>query len=195
MKKITTILFILMLIQGVKTNGQRINEGIFLSATDFVNEKVSYANVGGEKYRLTVNRLFQPSSIKVHLDGKVISIKKDDVYGYRDKNGTIFRFIRQTPYKISNPGNELLLYSSTALIVGHRENHYVTSYFFSAGADAPVFPLSKWNLSLVLYKNINFLQLLNLYFQCDTDLTAFDNTNKIYLLNRVYEQSKSAMAN
>jgi hypothetical protein len=174
---------------------QKANEGIYLSANDFTNGKISFANPQiDKKYKMHLNEAFDASSIKIIIGDSIIKINKDSFFGYRDKKNNCFRFYNKVAYKIMNPAEKIILYSNTSLVGGFRNNHRVTNYFFSADAYSPVYPLSKWNLKTILFKDIRFHELLDVYFKSDDELTVHDGLNKIYLLNRVYDESKQALS-
>ena len=170
---------------------QNTNEGIYLSAGDFTKGKLSFRNAPGEnKYRLHLNVIFNTALVKVTNQGSVIELKKDSIYGYRDKGNNCFRFFKKDAYKIINPTEKILLYSRTISVGSPRNIHSVTYYFFSANAGSAIYALSKLNLKLVLYNDLRYHELLDTYFHSDEDLTAYDSINKEYSLNRIYDLSK-----
>ena len=123
----------------------------------------------------------------------VIKLNKDSIFGYRDKKNTCYRFYNKVAYKIINPSEKILLYSTTSLEGIPRNRHNVTNYFFSANPDSPLYALSKWNLKTVLYNEVLFHELLDVYFESDKELIAYDRMNNVYLLNRIYELSKQKL--
>ena len=169
---------------------QRVNQGVYLSANDFTNGKISFVNNQREKYKLYLHEVFKTSSIKIIIGDSIIKLNKDSIFGYRDKKNTCYRFYNKVAYKIINPSEKILLYSTTSLEGIPRNRHNVTNYFFSANPDSPIYTLSKWNLKTVLYKDVLFHELLDVYFESDKELIAYDSFNKIYTLNRIYELSK-----
>ena len=172
------------------------SEGVYLSAYDFTNSKISFFNNQiNKKYKLCLREFFNAASIKIIIDDSIIKLNKDSIFGYRDKKNICYRFFNKVAYKIINPSEKILLYSKTSLVGGpkNRSNN-VTLYFFSENANSPIYRLSKWNLKTILYKDVLFHELLDVYFQSDKDLTAYDSYNKIYLLNRIYEISKQAIS-
>ena len=140
-----------------------------------------------------MHEVFNTSSIKVVIGDSVIKLNKDSIFGYRDKKNTCYRFYNKVAFKIINPSEKILLYSTTSLEGIPRNRHNVTNYFFSAKPDSPIYALSKWNLKTVLYKEVLFHELLNVYFESDKELIAYDRMNNIYLLNRIYELSKQKL--
>jgi hypothetical protein len=171
------------------------NEGVYLSANDFTNGKVSYGhNNTNNKYEFHLHEISFKTPIKIILDNTIVKLNKDSVYGYRDKKNTCYRYFNKGIFKILNPSEKFLLYSNSSVEDGPRNIHRVRNYFFSADATSPIYLLTKWNLKIVLFKDIYFHELLDVYFQGDDELTAYDEINKIYLLNSVYEMSKQSIS-
>jgi hypothetical protein len=174
---------------------QKGNEGIYLSTNDFTNGKISYShNITDGKYKFCLHDISFKSHIKIIAGNKIIRVNKDSVYGYRDKENTCYRFYNKGTFKILNPSEKIILYSNTSLVGSPRNIHRLTNYFFSADAASPIYQLTKWNLKMALDKDVYYHELLDVYFQDDDELTAYDSFNKIYLLNRVYDGSKQTLS-
>lgn len=170
---------------------QVATEGVYLSAEDFNNGKISYGHSQPDKkYRFCAHLFFNTSTIKIVSGTSVTRLKKDSVFGFRDNKNSVYRIINKEAYRIFNPGEKILIYSHTSFENELRHGHYVTNYFFSAGAGSPMYTLSKENLKTVLSGDISFHQLLDIYFNSDDDLQAYDSLNQMYRLNRVYQLSR-----
>jgi hypothetical protein len=170
---------------------QKAKEGVYLSANDFTNGKISYShNITDNSYKFRLHDVSFKSLIKIVTGNKVIKLSKDSIFGYRDKMDVCYRFYNKVAYKILNPAEKILIYSSTSITGEPKNIHRVTNYFFSENVGSPLYTLSKWNLKRVLSKDISFQILVDVYFPGDKDLIAYDNLNKRYLLNRVFELSK-----
>jgi hypothetical protein len=170
---------------------QNANEGIYLSANDFTKGKLAFENAPGEtKYKLHLNEIFNSAVVKVTMQGSVIELKKDSIFGYRDMDNNCFRFYKNDAYKIINSTEKILLYSQTISVGSPRNIHFVTNYFFSENAGSAIYSLSKLNLKAVLYNDVRFHELLDIYFHSDDELTSYDSINKVYNINRIYDLSK-----
>jgi hypothetical protein len=174
----------------MKLNAQKVSEGVYLTANDFTQGKVSYANNNQKKYSLRLHEAFHGSTIKVIIGDSAITLKKGSIYGYRDQLNNSYRFLNNVAYKINNPSEKILLYSIVTTDGGHKSLHNVTRYYFSSNATAPLYPLTKWNLKTVLSEDLAFNKLVDVYFHSDDELIAYDTTSKMYQLNRVYDLSK-----
>jgi len=194
MKSLFLIIPFLLFNLNSKLIAQKINEGIYLSANDFTNNKISFVNnPTNKKYKFHLYEIFNTSSVKIIIDDKTITLNKDSIFGYCDDKNISYRFYKKAVYKIINPAEKILLYSKTSIEGTTKNHHSVTKYFFSETANAPIYSLSKLNLKTVFDKNAYFHELLNVYFESDNELTSYDGANKIYLLNRIFEESKQQM--
>jgi hypothetical protein len=177
--------------RDAKLIDQKAKEGVYLSGEDYANGKISFSqSLTDGKYKFHLNEVSFKTPIKIVTGHNVIKLDKDSIFGYRDKKNVCYRFYNKVIYKILNPDEKILLYSTTSMTDEPKNIHRITNYFFSRNAESPLYPLSKWNLKTVFYKNAYFNVLLDVYFPGDEDLTAFDNGHKNYLLNRVFEISE-----
>lgn len=182
------IFFVLLSVNNCY-KAQNAIEGLFITAADFNSGKLSYQKIPGKKYKLKVHELINTSTIKVIISDSAITLKKDSVFGYRDKMNKIYRFSKNTKYQIINPNEKtILLYSSTAL--GDQKNiQPKINYFFSADANSAIYKLTRYNLKTVFSNNVSFTELLDVYFSSERILTEYDNFSKAYTLNKIEKLS------
>jgi len=193
-----SIIIILIFLFGFCTGliGQKINEGVYLSANDFKNGKISYAdNHSKEKYKLYLNEIINTSLVKIIKGDSIILLKKDSIFGYRDEENNCYRFYNKNAYRIINPSERILLYSRISLDGVPKYSHFVTNYYFSVNINSPLYPLTKKYLKEVLFNDVLFNVLLEVYFKNDNELIEYDKLNKIYILNHLYELSKKQAIN
>ena len=180
---------------GVNNNIKKINEGVYLTVNDFLNNKISFVkSQTDKKYKLSINEIFNSSVIKIKIGNSVIKLNKDSVYGYRDKNNNCYRFYNKAEFKIINSSENFILYSKTSNVGGARSSQTVTNYYFSERNNPVIYQLSKSNLKKVFWKEVSFIELLNNYFESDKDLISYDNTTKTYRLDQVYNLSKQKIS-
>jgi len=191
MKKLVLIIHILILGLAIGLNAQNINQGVYLSANDFTSGKISYINENGnEKYKFYLHEFLNASTIKIIKGDKIIKLKKDSIYGFRDKNNNSYRFYKNDEFKIINHSSNIILYSKSTLEGDLKNKHLVLIYYFSATADSPVYELTKWNLKSVFINDVPFQKLLDVHFQSDNELSAYNSQSKTYDLNHIYDISK-----
>lgn len=163
--------------------------GIYLTAEDFENEKISCTKIEKYKYRLKVNNLFRPNTIKVIIGDTVFKFSKDSIFAYRDNEKNTYRLYNRNEYQILNSHEHILLYGLTVPI--HAKGFQTaTSFYFSAGSHSNIFPLSKINLKKAFPSEATFHELIDMYFTCDAQLMSYDTFYKVFKINRIYELNK-----
>jgi hypothetical protein len=189
MKK--SVLIFPFMVFGLSTilDAQKVNEGVYLSAKDFTSGTISYENnQSNQNYKLYVHDSFKKSTIKIISGDKTTVLNKDNVFGYRSSDNSFYRFYNRDQYKIINHSEKILMYSLSTTEGAPRNIHRVTNYYFSKDATSALYPLTKQNLKIAFANDPKFIELVNTYFELDAELYAYDSTQKMYNLNRTYEQ-------
>lgn len=89
---------------------QKDSSGIYKTADDFQQRKLSYAiNYKTENHKIKDNLFFNGGDIKVNHGGETYTLPKSETYGFRSTKGEVFRFVDNKEYKILNPGEDLLM--------------------------------------------------------------------------------------
>lgn len=164
---------------------QQTLPGIYLSAEDFQNNKVSYQKEKGKTFQLRLNELFDSPKLKIVRGKNKITLLKDSVYGYLDKEGSTFRIYRHISYRILNPRAGLQLYSRSALS-GYKGG-INQLYFFSRSVNGTIYPLNTAYLKEVFSDNKIFCELLDLYFKNEEDLITYDSVSHHYKLEQILQ--------
>lgn len=171
---------------------QKDSSGIYKTAKDFQNRKLSYAiNYKKEKYAVHSIYdyvLFNDSIINVNHYGTYYTLRKSDTYGYRSVKGEEFRFVDNKVYKILNPGEQLLLYAYQHPFHSPKEAaKYPPVYFFSV--DAVTFPqlLTIANLKAAFPNDHKFHNALNSQFKEDNQLYNYDSIHNMYKINWIFQ--------
>jgi len=163
-------------------------QGIYLLESDFVNHKISYSPVEGKKYKFHLNEFANSLFINIVICDSTFKFYKDSVFGYRNKEGICFRFYQKNSYEIISLTQEIVLYKQV-IKSGLKNSEYYTNYYFSVNTNSPLQPLSKWNLKNAFFTNNEFHELLDMYFNNDSDLCKYDNFYQTYKLNTVLKKS------
>ena len=169
---------------------QNESEGVYLSANNYTIGKVSYSNnCPGRKHQLCLNEFSNSSSISIKIGDSVITLAKDAIFGFRDKQGKNYRFYKKSVFEILNPAEQILLYKNSLEVGSPKSKTLVINYYFSENAASPIYPLTKHNLGIVFGNDVHFMELLNMYFHFDNELTVYDSLHKVYFLNCVFKES------
>jgi hypothetical protein len=170
---------------------QKDSSGVYITADDFKNRKLSYAiNYKTEKHKIKTYVLFKGNTIKIRHQGITYDLKKSETYGYRDTKGREFRFIGEAEYTILNPGEQLLMYVyQHPAHSGKEADKYPPTYFFTIDAAGMPQPLTKANLKAAFPDNHTFHDKMDAQFKNDKDLTDYDRFHKMYKLSWLLKNS------
>lgn len=192
-QKISFLAAIGLLAISMNATAQKDSSGIYQTADDFRNHKLSYAiNYKTEKHKINDYLLFDATQVKVKHHGTTYTLDKSTTYGYKSTTGEVSRFVGNESYKILNPDEDLLLYLHTTPVsplvdpTKKVEEHY---YFSKDAASSPV-DLTIGNLEKAFPENSKFLASLDKYFKKDEQLTTYDTKRKMYTLNRLLQLSR-----
>ncbi len=164
--------------------------GIYLTYSDFDSARIAFVKKENLKYKFRVDNLFNESYVKVVIGDSTFKFHKDSIFGYRDCNNVNYRFYNKKNYRIINPTESILLYSITTL-VNPKGNQTAISYFFSVNTSSTIYPLTKLNLKRSFSNDSNFHELIDMYFNNDADLLAYDSFYNQYKINRIYQIKQS----
>jgi hypothetical protein len=182
------IALIVGLLIHLNVNSQAV-VGIYLTAQDFKSGYLSFSKKD-DSCKVRVRSASERKKIKIKCGGTVRYLNKDSVYGYKDKEATVFRFYHRTCYKLKNPDEEILLYE---VQVSNPDKYEpaIVSYYFSRDFSSPVYPLTINNVLRVFSENKRFTNMVELRYKYDSDLLEYDSYHKKNLLNCLLETSKN----
>lgn len=185
------IIAIAALFFTLNAHAQKDSSGIYKTAEDFQNRKLSYAiNYKTEKHRINDNLLFNESGIKVRHQGMLYSMKKKETYGYRDTKGIDYRFMDNKAYKILNSNRSLNLYVFQSLSNPNKGTAvYIPRYYFSKDLTSAPQSLTKENVKSAYPNNHKFHDAIDASFTDDKELAQYDSFHKMYKLNHILEMN------
>lgn len=187
MNRISIAFFVLLICNCLSIRSQGVL-GIFLSAEDFRNGKLSFSKTQDSKCKIKVHSGSTRKKIYIKCGKESIFLSKDSVYGYKDNGGLIYRFYKGVDYNLINPEEEIQLYEIQVSGPTKYEPP-VVNYYFSANSSGPLYALNIYNVLSVFSHNQRFCELVELRFRYDSELLEFDSYHKKYKLNRLLELS------
>lgn len=190
MKTRSFILLRVILLLSLRNSTLAQKTGIYLTNSDFDSSKVAFVKVGKLKYKLRVDNLFNESIVKVVIGDSTFKFLKDSIFGYRDEANVNYRFYNKKTYRILNPKEGILLYNITTMI-NTKGNQTAVNYYFSVTASSAIYPLTKLNLKRAFPNDSNYHELIDMYFNTDSDLLAYDSFYNQYKINRIYKIKQS----
>ena len=170
-----------------KTVAQSTVCGLYLTADDYHNQKLSFKTSGNDGNSIKFNEFLGSGRIVVVYNGKKQVVYKSAVYGYRSNNSD-YRYFNNIPYKIIDD-RDFYLYSSPKMVQQGKWSKCVDSYYFSNTAIADVKPLSIKNLQSAYADNPRFRYMLESHFATDNALTVYDPSVNEYKVKYLYEHS------
>lgn len=190
MKTRSFILLGIILLLSLRNSTLAQNTGIYLTYSDFESARIAFVNKGYLEYKFRVDNPFNESIVKVVIGDSTFKFLKDSIFGYRDYNNVNYRFYNKKTYRILNPKEDILLYSITT-IVNPKGKQTAINYYFSVTASSAIYPLTKLNLKRAFPNDSNFHELIDMYFNTDSDLLAYDSYYNQYKINRIYQIKQS----
>jgi hemin uptake protein HemP len=172
---------------------QKDSSGIYKTAEDFKNRKLSYAiNYKTEKHKINSYVLFKGNTIRVKHQGVTYNLKKSETYAYRNTKGEEYRFIGEAEYSILNPGESLLIYMyQHPAHSGKEADKYAPAFYFTSDAAGKPQALTKENLKAAFPDYHKFHDALDANFKRDNELYAYDRFHKMYKLNWIMKNYKN----
>lgn len=165
-------------------------KGVYLNGSDFAKGKIAFS-CDQKKCKIKLREFPYRTKAKIHYGDSSFTLKKDSIFGYKDKSGSCFRFFNKRIYSILNQGESILLYSLTRSNGTPKDPQTFTTYYFSKNSESEIKALSLKNITDSFIEDKAFTYLLEIYFRTDNDLIEFDPIHKKYKLNRLFEISKN----
>lgn len=193
MKKINLIIIFAggLCILNLHSLGQN-SSGIYKTATDFQEGRLTYGiDCKTEKHKIKLNDFFNTPYLSVKHNDSTIKLYKKDIFGYRFSNGEIYRTKGKREYKVLNYGESTIIIYRRNISRPPAGRTNVTNYYFSKDVFSPVEKLTFENLKAAFPDQDKFHEQLKARFKYNTDLASFDTIHKIYLINWIYQNTKT----
>ena len=187
MKNKKQILILLLLVLSLDTDGR--SNGIYKTFSDYKNNTLTYESECPKgKTKIHIHDFFwNMATIKVVGDGKKYTLKKDELYGYRDCNNNVYRFYNNMEYRITEAGN-IYIYIQKENTAQNKNNKVVDVYYFSKGPDGEILSLTLDNLKKAYKSNDIFLDLLDKFFSAG-DVCVYDAVHSTFKVNYVFSKT------
>jgi len=183
-------LLLLGMVCAITVSAQTSNlAGIYKTANDYVNHKLSYSYECGSKAgSIKVNDFFSSPTVVVKADGKKYSLLKSEIFGYQDCNNKNYRFYNGKVYEILDT---LGFYIYTTLVSEQTQkaSFPVKKYFFSAKASTAPQALSLQQLEDVFAANTKFRYSVAAQFTSNNKLLECDSFLHCYKLKYLFVES------
>jgi hypothetical protein len=186
LKIILTVLLVLSFSSYAKSPS-----GIYMTISDYKNNRLTCESecVDQPQHKnIHIHDFFwNMPNIRVKCDGKKLTYKKSQLYGFRDCKNNVYRFYDNTEYRIAEAGN-IYIYVQEKNIAQSKGYKVVNAYFFSTTADSEIIPLTLSNLKKAYKNNDKFHDLLDQYFNAG-GVCVYDTQHNTFKINYVYSKT------
>ena len=166
--------------------------GVYLTAGDYEAGRLSFeSNSQSKGHKLEIHDVRNKPYIDVTHDAEKRRYAKNELFGYRAKDGRDYRFVGNLEYRIAE-AKELYIYIHDVSIPQGRTHRTVHEYYFSVGAKGAVQALTLPNLKQAFPDNHRFHDLLDATCGSDRGLMEYDTFHKMYKVNRLLIASRES---
>ncbi|HTD41680.1 MAG TPA: hypothetical protein VK671_13720 [Mucilaginibacter sp.] len=187
MKTIKLLIPALLMVVFVQNSFAKQKIGLYLTAEDFSNHKLSYESDGSNGNKILLHAIFGGYKVVVVQNGKKHFFSKNEIYGYR-LNDQDYRYFNNSAYRIIDTKG-FYIYGYCKLIPAGKGLKQSESFYFSSKTDDDIKPLTMDNLQAAFSKNTRFLYTIQGFFKTDNELTSYDTSLKEYKLKYLYAQT------
>ena len=168
----------------------RGQSGLFMSHNDFKTNSLAHqmaCNNNRHNKNIHLHDFFgNMPTITVNDSGRKYTLKKNDVYGFRDCDKEVYRFFGNEVYHIVEAGDlYIYIYTQTQNIAQSKGFKVVNNYYFSNSGNGKILRLTKENIRSEFSSNQKFLDLLDQYF-ANEEIHTYDKDHKTFKVNYVY---------
>ena len=170
-------------VSAVTTSAQTRTSGIYMSAADYAAQRLSWeGDCQSSSNKLNLHNVLVRPYVDVSNERENKRFLKMEIYGARTCSGREYRFGDDRDYEVRERG-PIPIYTFRV-----RSGKYGRPevYFFSAGPAGTVQQLKKDNLKRAFSENPRFLEALEKTFSSDSKLNRFDDSHKMFVINRLW---------
>ncbi|THU39179.1 hypothetical protein FAM09_11730 [Niastella caeni] len=185
----TIFMALSFVVSGMALNAQ---SGVYLTQTDFENNRLTYAtNAVSDETKIRFNEFIEKPFIIVKHNGEKIHLFKDEIYAYKNKNN-IVRTWNFTPYYFLEKGH-VWIYYKDVYTSQPKGTQRVRKYFYSTHGKGEILPLTVHNLKRSFPNNNLFHLHLDAQFRSDAELAHYDNFANMRKVNYLLEKTTTAL--
>lgn len=160
------------------------NDGVYLSAEDYRQNKLSYPLSKHDK--LYLHEFLEGKNVTLRYEGKKVKLPKSSIFGYQWQ-GQNFRLYHNVSYRILDTTG-FILYTREKLIPANKGFKESASYAYSLDLQQEPSALSMENLDLSFSSAAGFRYALQCNFKTDEELSSYDSLSHQYKIQYLYHQ-------
>jgi len=170
----------------VQAQTSKSQSGLYMSAADYQNNKLSFAGYDGKAHKIRLKDLWGSRNLEVVHDGQKYRFHKDKVFAYQDSKRRVFRFFNNysNEYQILE-NKTVVIYSMKVNETASKGIRSVTRYFFSVSLDGDIIPLTLEKIKDAFPDDHKLHDELDKFFRKDEELISYDRRHQSYRINHV----------
>lgn len=163
--------------------------GLYMSADDYRKDKLTYeSDCHNRSAKIRLHDMLGGSpKLTVVQDGKKIEHHKSEVFGFRDCDGSVYRFYNNGKYRVVDSGN-VFIYTHEENVSAGKGFKVEKVYYFSTTANGDIIPLTMADLQKSYADNDKLITLLS-ELQNSSGLLAYDHIHSRYMINTIYREA------
>lgn len=173
-----------------QSNAQKQSKGLYLTYTDFLNHKLSYAenpaNPNGNK--IAIHEFIGMGKVTVTSNGKKLVFEKSKLFGYHDEEGNDYRFADSKAYQVIDTDG-FYIYSYDKLVQQGKGPKPTRVYYFSKTINGQLVPLTFRNILNAFPENPKFRYMVEVASIYNVKPDAYDNEMNAYKIKELYTAS------
>jgi len=168
--------------------GSHRTSGIYQTSADYQNGHLEFAGSCGSKvHKLELHDVLNKPYIDLTHETQKQRLSKASLYGFRACDGHDYRFGLNLEYRVLE-AKEAYIYVREVR-TGGRGLHMISTYYFSAGPDGQLLPLTENNLKQAFSQNQFFSANLDRSLVTHQKLEQYDHEHEMFKVNSLLEAS------
>jgi hypothetical protein len=175
------------LISGLLSNYSVIAQsGVYLTAQDYKNGKLSYADPCGKEHHIKLNEFLGKPYITVKHNDKVVKLMKDSIYAFVNCDGHAHRFYKHhdSDYIIEE-NMPLTIYAKETGMTQNKGFKVGFEFYFSTTLAGDIVQLTAENLKKAYPKNNKLHDAIDQYFPEGIGITDYDKFHNSFKVNHL----------
>lgn len=173
---------------SVKDTLHENKSGLYLSFSDYMNDKLSYETVcKREKQTIRFNEFLNKPFITVKYQDKKMRISKDSIYGVLNCENILVRFQDSEPFYLAEKGPVWIFYKEVS-VQEYKSFRIEKRYFFSTKGNGQMEALNIANIKNAFPNDVILHDMIDLHFQ-NADISGYDTYHKMFKINHVLSEN------
>lgn len=168
--------------------GSHRTSGIYQTSADYQNGGLEFEGSCGSKvHKLELHDVLNKPYIDLTHGTQKQRLSKRNLFGFRACDGHDYRFASNLEYRILEAKEAYI--NVREIRTGGKGSHTISTYYFSAGPDGQLLPLTVNNLRLAYPQNQVFGENLDMSSAAHRELEQYDRVQGMFEVNYLLKAS------